>query len=130
MDFMVGYDGTEAADEALELAIKYAKAFDAKLHLVTSLIGGPEMPKSEMDEAEEDMEAALTYCKQEGITAEKHMLVRFMAPGEDLVQYSKENKIDQIFIGVKRRSKVGKLLFGSNAQFVILEADCPVVTVK
>ncbi|MCF8067720.1 MAG: universal stress protein [Desulfobacterales bacterium] len=130
MKFMVGYDGTEAADEALKLAIKYAKVFDAKLHVVSSLVGGPEMPKTEMDEAEDDMEAALALCKREGIPFEKHLLVRFMAPGEDIVQFAKENNIDQIFIGVKRRSKVGKLLFGSNAQYVILEADCPVVTVK
>ena len=130
MDFMVGYDGTNSADEALKLAIKYAKVFDAKIHVVSSLIGGPEMTKSEMDEAEEDMSAALALRTQEGIAFEKQMLVRFLAPGEDLVQFAKENNIDQIFIGVKRRSKVGKLLFGSNAQYVILEADCPVVTVK
>jgi nucleotide-binding universal stress UspA family protein len=33
-------------------------------------------------------------------------------------------------VGVKRRSKVGKLLMGSTAQYVVLQADCPVVTVK
>jgi nucleotide-binding universal stress UspA family protein len=38
--------------------------------------------------------------------------------------------VDAIIIGVKRRSKVGKLLFGSNAQYVIIKADCPVTTVK
>jgi nucleotide-binding universal stress UspA family protein len=53
-----------------------------------------------------------------------------MTPGEDLVDYAGENGIDEIIIGIKRRSKVGKLLFGSNAQYVILKAPCPVVTVK
>ncbi len=43
---------------------------------------------------------------------------------------SKANEIDLIFIGVKKRSKVGKLVFGSTAQYVILEAPCPVVSVK
>jgi nucleotide-binding universal stress UspA family protein len=57
-------------------------------------------------------------------------LVRGLRPGEDLVQFAKENGIDEIIIGVRRRSKVGKLVFGSTAQYVILNAPCPVVSVK
>jgi nucleotide-binding universal stress UspA family protein len=53
-----------------------------------------------------------------------------MMPGEDLVQFAKDNEADEIIVGVRRRSKVGKLMFGSTAQYVILEAACPVVTVK
>jgi len=33
-------------------------------------------------------------------------------------------------VGVRRRSKVGKLLIGSTAQHVILNAPCPVVSIK
>jgi len=50
--------------------------------------------------------------------------------GEDLVQLAEEKQIDEIIIGVRRRSKVGKLIFGSTAQYVILNAPCPVVSVK
>jgi nucleotide-binding universal stress UspA family protein len=53
-----------------------------------------------------------------------------MAPGEDLVQFAKDNTVDEVVVGVKRRSKVGKILMGSTAQFVVLQAPCPVVTVK
>jgi nucleotide-binding universal stress UspA family protein len=53
-----------------------------------------------------------------------------MAPGEDLVQFAKDNAVDEMVVGVKRRSKVGKILMGSTAQFVVLQAPCPVVTVK
>jgi len=53
-----------------------------------------------------------------------------MQAGEDLVKFANENDIDEILIGIQKTSKVGKLLFGSTAQFVILEASCPVVTVK
>jgi nucleotide-binding universal stress UspA family protein len=56
--------------------------------------------------------------------------VRGLTPGEDLVAFARETNSDEIVIGVKKQSKVGKLLFGSNAQIVILAAHCPVVTVK
>ena len=50
--------------------------------------------------------------------------------GEDLVQFAEQNKIDEIILGIRKRSKVGKLMFGSTAQYVILNAPCPVVSVK
>ena len=53
-----------------------------------------------------------------------------MKPGEDLVKFSTDKAVDAVFIGIRRRSKVGKLLFGSNAQYIILKAPCPVITVK
>jgi nucleotide-binding universal stress UspA family protein len=53
-----------------------------------------------------------------------------MSPGEDLVRFIEENSMDLVVVGVKRRSKVGKLLMGSTAQYVILKSQCPVLTVK
>ena len=59
-----------------------------------------------------------------------HLLIRGLSAGEDLVQFAEEEMVDEIIIGIRRRSKVEKLVFGSTAQFVILKAHCPVVTVK
>jgi nucleotide-binding universal stress UspA family protein len=50
--------------------------------------------------------------------------------GEQLVDFAERNNVDEIIIGVGRRSKVGKALFGSTAQHIILNAPCPVVTIK
>ena len=56
--------------------------------------------------------------------------MRGNAPGEDIVSFANESRADLIVIGVKKRSKVGKLMFGSTAHYIILEADCPVLAVK
>jgi nucleotide-binding universal stress UspA family protein len=68
--------------------------------------------------------------EEDGIACNTHLLIRGLTAGEDLVKFADENRIDQIVVGVKRKSKVGKLLMGSSAQYVILQAQCPVVTVK
>ena len=65
---------------------------------------------------------------QKEIIAEE--LVNRLTSGENIVKIAVDKKIDLILIGVRFRSKVGKLLFGSTAQFVILKAPCPVLTVK
>jgi nucleotide-binding universal stress UspA family protein len=44
--------------------------------------------------------------------------------------YAKEKAIDLIVVGVEKRSKTQKILLGSTAQFIILKAPCPVLTVK
>ncbi len=46
------------------------------------------------------------------------------------VQFAEDKQINEIIVGVRMRSKVGKLLMGSTAQHVILNAPCPVVTRK
>jgi nucleotide-binding universal stress UspA family protein len=50
--------------------------------------------------------------------------------GEKIVNIAKRKKADLLFMGLKRQSKVGKFLFGSTAQHVLLNAPCPVVTVN
>ena len=65
-----------------------------------------------------------------GVRCEAFVVVSYLSAGEDLVQFIQENYIDECIIGVKKRSKVEKLVFGSTAQYVILNAPCPVILVK
>lgn len=130
MKILVGYDGTNSAKEALNLAKSQAKAFSASVEVVTSMQKGTESERKEIERAERGLEYAKSLFEDSGIECNTHLLIRGLSPGEDLVEFANENQIDQIVVGVKRRSKVGKLLLGSTAQYVILQAQCPVVTVK
>ncbi|PWN03648.1 universal stress protein [Nocardioides silvaticus] len=49
---------------------------------------------------------------------------------DQLVEVAADVAADLIVIGLRRRSPVGKLILGSNAQRVLLDAPCPVLTVK
>ncbi len=130
MKILVGYHGSNVGKDLLELAAKHAKAFSAEVLLVTSLPGGDKTTTEHVYEAEEKLGKAKEFFNNLGIISETHLLVRGKTAGEDIVAFAADTGCDEILIGVKSRSKVGKILFGSTAQFVILKADCPVVSIK
>jgi len=130
MKILVGYDDSKVTEDVLKLAHKHALAFKADVVIVTSLEQSAALKKEEIDKAENKLENLRKPFKADDITCEPHTSVSYESPGEDLVRFAKDNDIDEIIIGVKRRSKVGKLVFGSTAQYVILNAPCPVLTVK
>lgn len=130
MKILVGYDSSGAAKDALNTAKKYAAALAAQVHIVTSMVKGTEDDQEEIFQAERGLEYAKSVFSMEKMACETHLLIRGLSPGEDLVRFAEENDVDLAVVGVKRRSKVGKLLMGSTAQFVIIKAPCPVLSIK
>lgn len=130
MKILLGYDGSNAAMDALKLAIKHGKAFDGTVYIIHSLAGGAEDDDEIISTANDQLAFAENLFQKEGVPCETHLLVRGLPPGEDIVRFAEEKKIETIIMGVRRRTKVGKLLFGSTAAFVILNAPCPVITIK
>ena len=130
MKILVGYDGSRVAEDALKLAHAHARAFKADVHLFTSLQQGPELQREDIEKAENRLDNLKRTCNFDKTNCETHASVTYLTPGEDLVHFAKNNAVDYIYIGVRKRSKVGKLVFGSTAQVIILEAPCPVVTVR
>jgi len=127
---LIGYDGSEESKKALDIIKRYAKVLTAKTYVLTVVDGGQHAVREVYKKAEKDLTCAKNSIVGEGIPCEAKLSAQGMEPGEELVQFAQENAIDLIIIGIEKRSKVGKLLFGSNAQYVILEAPCPVLTVK
>ncbi len=130
MKILVCYDGSGVSENVLDLAHKHAKAFKANICIMSSMKQGPELKKEAIDKTESKLEKIKTSFKTDDIPCESKASVTFQSPGEDLVEFAKNNDIDEIIIGVRKKSKVGKLVFGSTAQYVILKAPCPVVAVK
>lgn len=130
MKILVGYDGSEMAQRALTVAQRRAKTLKAELHIFAAAANGKiDSPKNTrletgLKDSEMMCQACDIKCKIE-LSQQQNMSV-----AEDLVRYAKENDIDEIVIGLRRRSQLGKLLFGSTSRQVILDAPCPVLSVK
>ena len=129
MKILVGYEESRVAEEALKVALHHARTFKADIFIVTVLEQSHELQKDDIEAAEDRLEKLKRTHNLSDLVCETSATVSFLEPGECLVEFARDNKIDEIVIGVKRRSKVGKMVFGSNAQYVILNAPCPVVTV-
>ena len=130
MKIMIGYDGSEESKRALDLAAKHAKAFKGTVFIVTAMKQESELELKDIERAERKLREAEIHCKKEKVPVEKHLVVNDMEPGETLVQFIKDHAIDEAVIGIRKTSKVGKFLFGSTAQYLVLESPCPVATVK
>jgi nucleotide-binding universal stress UspA family protein len=131
MKILVAYTGGLDVDKAvLDVARKHAKAFNATLYVASSMERVSEKERPDLDKIEKQLDYVKETMKAEGIPCETHILVRGLTPGEDIVDFAKDHNMDEIIIGIEKKSKVGKLFFGSNAQYIILESPCPVVSVK
>ena len=131
MKILVAYVGGLDSDRAvLEVAKKHAKAFNATLYIASSMERVSEKEQMNLQKVEKQLAYVKETMDAEGINCETHILVRGLTPGEDIVEFAIDRKMDEIIIGIEKTSKVGKLLFGSNAQYIILESPCPVVSVK
>ena len=71
-----------------------------------------------------------TSSRRRASTFEVRQLVRGFEPAEDLIGIAESSGAELIVIGLRRRTPVGKLILGSNAQRILLDAHCPVLAVK
>ena len=129
MKILVAYDGSEIAQRALTVAQRRAKALSAELHIFTATADGKIdcLKNTRLDSGLKDSQM---LCQASNIKCIIEISEQTMSVAEALVRYARENDIDEIVIGLRRRSQLGKLLFGSTSRQVILDAPCPVLSVK
>jgi nucleotide-binding universal stress UspA family protein len=127
---VVGYVPKPEGKAALRFAAEEAKLRNASLVVVNSHRGGREFDREDAMDSESQLEEVRDQLKEAGVEHEIRQLVRGLDPAEDLMNVAAEVGADVIVIGLRRRSPVGKLILGSNAQRILLDAPCPVLAVK
>ena len=152
MAIMVGFDETISAGKALQFAIAEAKHRNTSIWLVHAVPKNriPDHHKKEImqilssadvseryvgalpDALAQELHRAEKLIEEAGIEWETRILVRGQSAGEDLMTFIFEMRehIEMVVIGVHKTSAVGKAVFGSTAQYLILHAPCPVAPVN
>lgn len=136
---VVGYVPKPEGRAALRRAAEEAKLRGMRLVVVNSHRGGRaggigatdrDFNRDDAIESEAQLEEVQNALREAGVDHEVRQLVRGLDPADDLVNVATEVDAEMIVIGLRRRSPVGKLILGSNAQRVLLDAPCPVLAVK
>ena len=130
MKILVSYDGSKESEAALAVAQNHAKIFNAQMVVVSSSEGGKGEKIEDINKIKGELERIQEELTNDGIECQVEQLARGLTPGEDIVLFADENDIDQIYVGIRKKSRTSKLILGSTAQFIILKAKCPVISVK
>jgi nucleotide-binding universal stress UspA family protein len=130
MAVIVGYVPTPEGRAALRRAAKECELRNTRLIVINSHRGGKDLDAVEAAAYERELDAVRADLDRLGLAHEVRQLVRGGEPAEDLIAVAEEVSAEFIVIGLRRRSPVGKLILGSNAQRILLDAPCPVMAVK
>ena len=124
---IVGTDGEQTSERLVEYLQRVLDEDDA-VYGVNSLVGGDRTSADDIA----DGEAALDVLEEglgESVEFEADQFVRGNEPVVDLLDAADRHDADEFVIGIRKRSPVGKMVFGSTAQHLLLETDLPVRTV-
>ena len=126
---VVGFIRSPEGEAAVAAAVEEVRRRAGRLVVVHSSRGGDQDAEAVMADRDA-LERLEEQLRGDGLEVLVRDYARGNDPVEDLVDVAEAEKAALIVIGLRRRSPVGKLLLGSNAQQILLTADCPVLAVK
>jgi nucleotide-binding universal stress UspA family protein len=134
---VVGYDGSEHAERALDRGIGLARE-GAALIIVSAAKLSPADPTfvptvgstepGEIEEARTSLDTALARTQKEGINA--RTIEAHGDPADMLVQVAKDEGADLIVVGTRGLSFAQRTLLGSVSTKVVHHAHCDVLVVR
>ena len=127
MTVVVGYIPDQYGEAALTAGIEEAQRRGTGLVVVNATKGDALVDRRYVGEAglagleERLAELGMTHEVRQAIGADV---------AEEILRVAAETDAAAIVIGMRHRTPVGKLIMGSVAQQVLLDAPCPVIAVK
>ena len=134
-EILLPTDGSDAAEAAVEHAVRLARTYDARVHVLYVV---EPLPAAEYDATsvldalrrEGDRVTGETADRLERSELETVTAVRTGAAHRVILDYAAESGIDLIVMGTHGRRGLGRVLLGSVAEKVVRLADQPVMTVR
>ncbi|GAB6878416.1 hypothetical protein JCM17823_06900 [Halorubrum gandharaense] len=138
MTIIAGVERIEGESPAVVQGAKHAEAFDEDLHVV-HVVSQSEFRDLEQDSLRETgktvpVDDIRSFARKKAADVASRTTDDFEAVGlvgsaaDEIIKYADSHNASYICVGGRRRSAVGKALFGSVTQDVLLESNCPVVT--
>jgi nucleotide-binding universal stress UspA family protein len=128
MTILVAYAPRPEGQAALDKGIEIAKRRNEHLLVVNASPGGNAEDASKADA--QDVERVEQLLADLGISAEFKQFVRGKSAVDEIEALVNTLPVSLLVLGLRQRSKVGKLIMGSVAQDILMSVQCPVLAVK
>lgn len=139
MVVIAAVDRSERAENVTSEAASLARAFDEPLHIL-HVMSRNEFVEIETTSVEEnnrpiDIERIEEIAAEQaneaaiGVDRAYETVGRVGDATSEVLRYANEQDTRYVVVGGRKRSPTGKAVFGSVTQSILLNADCPVVTV-
>jgi nucleotide-binding universal stress UspA family protein len=128
MTVLVGYVPNSYGEAALSAAVAEAARRQERLLVVN--MSRDDVLADAHRAADEQLARVRRDLGELGIESEVRRVEEGSDASDALLAVASEVDASVLVIGLRHRTPVGKLLLGSNAQRILLEASCPVLAVK
>jgi nucleotide-binding universal stress UspA family protein len=125
---LVGYVPNSYGEAALSAAVAEATRRQERLLVVN--MSRDDVLADAHRAADEQLARVRRDLGELGIESEVRRVEEGSDASDALLAVASEVDASVLVIGLRHRTPVGKLLLGSNAQRILLEASCPVLAVK
>jgi nucleotide-binding universal stress UspA family protein len=114
---LLAYDGSRAAQSALDWAARFQQAMHCQVSVVTVNENSDCLPKWR-NQVQEKLQAAALEIRE--------LILRQADPVEAILEAAKNSQADLIMMGKYRHTRLRQRLFGSKVDMILHQAQCPI----